>query len=142
MNIPQEELDENYKELEIINDELKEIKQSANLLGDKSKELENEFNKFSNQSKTSVTPENNNKAIKLETNLKKIDGTSSNIFGNKINESLSNGSDLKLNEENSKVKNKLNNNFYKEVREPDLKVDRKKKTKVVVLRQPVIMGEK
>ena len=31
MNIPQEELDENYKELEKINDELKEIKQSANL---------------------------------------------------------------------------------------------------------------
>ena len=137
MNIPQEELDENYKELEKINDELKEIKQSANLLGDKSKELENEFNKFSNKSKTSVTPENNNKAIELETNVKKIDGKSSNIFDNKINESLSNNSNLKLNEENQ-----LNNNFYKEVREPDLKVDRKKKTKVVVLRQPVIMGEK
>ena len=137
MNILQEELDENYKELEKINDELKEIKQSANLLGDKSKELENEFNKFSNKSKTSVTPENNNKAIELETNMKKIDGTSSNIFDNKINESLSNNSNLKLNEENQ-----LNNNFYKEVREPDLKVDRKKKTKVVVLRQPVIMGEK
>ena len=69
--------------------------------------------------------------------MKKIDGTSSNIFDNKINESLSNNSNLKLNEENQ-----LNNNFYKEVREPDLKVDRKKKTKVVVLRQPVIMGEK
>ena len=69
--------------------------------------------------------------------MKKIDGTSSNIFDNKINKSLSNNNNLKLNEENQ-----LNNNFYKEVREPDLKVDRKKKTKVVVLRQPVIMGEK
>ena len=140
LNIPDELNDENIKELEKVNDELKNIKEETDKLNEFSKSAKKTYDNFDK----SVNDKNQN----LEKNYDVIKSKSPN---SELGSSVVTGELFKNNPLGRKTfadsmnvlggVNDINiEPLNKEV--IDLSMERKTKTKTILVRQPVIMGEK
>ena len=140
LDIPEELNGENIKELEKVNDELKNIKEETDKLNEFSKSAKEKYDNF----ETSV----NNKNQDFEKNLNVIKSKSPN---SELGSSVVTGELFKDNPFGKKTfADSMNvfgggNNINIEPlnkEDVDLSMKRKTKTKTVIVRQPVLMGEK
>ena len=140
LDIPEELNGENIKELEKVNDELKNIKEETDKLNEFSKSAKEKYDNF----EKSV----NNKNQDFEKNLDVIKSKSPN---SELGSSVVTGELFKNNPFGKKTFADSMNVFGGENNiniEPlskedvDLSMKRKTKTKTVLVRQPVLMGEK
>ena len=139
LNIPDELNDEKIKELEKINDELKGIKKEADKLNEFSKSAKEKYDNLEKRVKDKNQDIERNfedlKSNAKETNTGLLDSTGEIFKSNSINGSNFVSMNMDGNFEVSNIK-PVN------IKDKNLSMERKKNTKVVVLRQPVLMGEK
>ena len=139
LNIPDELNDEKIKELEKINDELKGIKKEADKLNEFSKSAKEKYDNLEKRVKDKNQDIERNfedlKSNAKETNTGLLDSTGEIFKSNSMNGSNFVSMNMDGNFEVSNIK-------PVKIKDKDLSMERKKNTKVVVLRQPVLMGEK
>jgi len=139
LNIPDELNDEKIKELENINDELKGIKKEADKLNEFSKSAKEKYDILEKRVKDKNQDIERNfddlKSNAKETNTGLLDSTGEIFKSNSMNGSNFVSMNMDGNFEVSNIK-------PVKIKDKDLSMERKKNTKVVVLRQPVLMGEK
>ena len=139
LNIPDELNDEKIKELEKINDELKGIKKEADKLNEFSKSAKEKYDILEKRVKDKNQDIERNfddlKSNAKETNTGLLDSTGEIFKSNSMNGSNFVSMNMDGNFEVSNIK-------PVKIKDKDLSMERKKNTKVVVLRQPVLMGEK
>ena len=139
LNIPDELNDEKIKELEKINDELKGIKKEADKLNEFSKSAKEKYDNLEKRVKDKNQDIERNfedlKSNAKETNTGLLDSTGEIFKSNSMNGSNFVSMNMDGNFEVSNIK-PVN------IKDKNLSMERKKNTKVVVLRQPVLMGEK
>lgn len=139
LDIPDELNDEKIKELEKVNDELKGIKKEADKLNEFSKSAKEKYDNLEKRVKDKNQDIERNfedlKSNAKETNTGLLDSTGEIFKSNSINGSNFVSMNMDGNFEVSNIK-PVN------IKDKNLSMERKKNTKVVVLRQPVLMGEK
>ena len=139
LNIPDELNDEKIKELEKINDELKGIKKEADKLNEFSKSAKEKYDNLEKRVKDKNQDIERNfedlKSNAKETNTGLLDSTGEIFKSNSMNGSNFVSMNMDGNFEVSNIK-PVN------IKDKNLSMERKKNTKVVILRQPVLMGEK
>ena len=139
LNIPDELNDEKIKELEKLNDELKGIKKEADKLNEFSKSAKEKYDILEKRVKDKNQDIERNfddlKSNAKETNTGLLDSTGEIFKSNSMNGSNFVSMNMDGNFEVSNIK-------PVKIKDKDLSMERKKNTKVVVLRQPVLMGEK
>ena len=139
LNIPDELNDEKIKELEKINDELKGIKKEADKLNEFSKSAKEKYDNLEKRVKDKNQDIERNfedlKSNAKETNTGLLDSAGEIFKSNSMNGSNFVSMNMDGNFEVSNIK-------PVKIKDKDLSMERKKNTKVVVLRQPVLMGEK
>ena len=139
LNIPDELNDEKIKELEKINDELKGIKKEADKLNEFSKSAKEKYDNLEKRVKDKNQDIERNfedlKSNAKETNTGLLDSAGEIFKSNSMNGSNFVSMNMDGNFEVSNIK-PVN------IKDKNLSMERKKNTKVVILRQPVLMGEK
>lgn len=139
LDIPDELNDEKIKELEKVNDELKGIKKEADKLNEFSKSAKEKYDNLEKRVKDKNQDIERNfedlKSNAKETNTGLLDSTGEIFKSNSMNGSNFVSMNMDGNFEVSNIK-PVN------IKDKNLSMERKKNTKVVVLRQPVLMGEK
>ena len=139
LNIPDELNDEKIKELEKVNDELKGIKKESDKLNEFSKSAKEKYDILEKRVKDKNQDIERNfddlKSNAKETNTGLLDSTGEIFKSNSMNGSNFVSMNMDGNFEVSNIK-------PVKIKDKDLSMERKKNTKVVVLRQPVLMGEK
>ncbi len=137
LDIPEELNGENIKELEKVNDELKNIKEETDKLNEFSKSAKEKYDNF----ETSV----NNKNQDFEKNLDVIKSKSPNSeLGSSVVTGKDNPLGSKTFADSMNVLGGVNDINIEPLNKEviDLSMKRKTKTKTVLVRQPVLMGEK
>ena len=139
LDIPDELNDEKIKELEKVNDELKGIKKEADKLNEFSKSAKEKYDNLEKRVKDKNQDIERNfedlKSNAKETNTGLLDSAGEIFKSNSMNGSNFVSMNMDGNFEVSNIK-------PVKIKDKDLSMERKKNTKVVVLRQPVLMGEK
>ena len=139
LDIPDELNDEKIKELEKVNDELKGIKKEADKLNEFSKSAKEKYDNLEKRVKDKNQDIERNfedlKSNAKETNTGLLDSTGEIFKSNSMNGSNFVSMNMDGNFEVSNIK-PVN------IKDKNLSMERKKNTKVVILRQPVLMGEK
>lgn len=139
LDIPDELNDEKIKELEKVNDELKGIKKEADKLNEFSKSAKEKYDNLEKRVKDKNQDIERNfedlKSNAKETNTGLLDSAGEIFKSNSMNGSNFVSMNMDGNFEVSNIK-PVN------IKDKNLSMDRKKNTKVVILRQPVLMGEK
>ena len=139
LDIPDELNDEKIKELEKVNDELKGIKKEADKLNEFSKSAKEKYDNLEKRVKDKNQDIERNfedlKSNAKETNTGLLDSTGEIFKSNSMNGYNFVSMNMDGNFEVSNIK-PVN------IKDKNLSMERKKNTKVVVLRQPVLMGEK
>ena len=139
LDIPDELDDEKIKELEKVNDELKGIKKEADKLNEFSKSAKEKYDNLEKRVKDKNQDIERNfedlKSNAKETNTGLLDSTGEIFKSNSMNGSNFVSMNMDGNFEVSNIK-PVN------IKDKNLSMERKKNTKVVILRQPVLMGEK
>ena len=139
LDIPDELDDEKIKELEKVNDELKGIKKEADKLNEFSKSAKEKYDNLEKRVKDKNQDIERNfedlKSNAKETNTGLLDSAGEIFKSNSMNGSNFVSMNMDGNFEVSNIK-------PVKIKDKDLSMERKKNTKVVVLRQPVLMGEK
>ena len=139
LNIPDELNDEKIKELEKINDELKGIKKESDKLNEFSKSAKEKYDNLEKRVKDKNQDIERNfedlKSNAKETNTGLLDSAGEIFKSNSMNGSNFVSMNMDGNFEVSNIK-PVN------IKDKNLSMERKKNTKVVILRQPVLMGEK
>ncbi len=139
LDIPDELNDEKIKELEKVNDELKGIKKEADKLNEFSKSAKEKYDNLEKRVKDKNQDIERNfedlKSNAKETNTGLLDSAGEIFKSNSMNGSNFVSMNMDGNFEVSNIK-PVN------IKDKNLSMERKKNTKVVILRQPVLMGEK
>ena len=139
LDIPDELNDEKIKELEKVNDELKGIKKETDKLNEFSKSAKEKYDNLEKRVKDKNQDIERNfedlKSNAKETNTGLLDSTGEIFKSNSMNGSNFVSMNMDGNFEVSNIK-PVN------IKDKNLSMERKKNTKVVILRQPVLMGEK
>lgn len=139
LDIPDELNDEKIKELEKVNDELKGIKKETDKLNEFSKSAKEKYDNLEKRVKDKNQDIERNfedlKSNAKETNTGLLDSAGEIFKSNSMNGSNFVSMNMDGNFEVSNIK-PVN------IKDKNLSMERKKNTKVVILRQPVLMGEK
>ena len=139
LNIPDELNDENIKELEKVNDELKNIKEETDKLNEFSKSAKEKYDNLEKRVKGKNQDIEKNfedlRSNAKESNTGLLDSAGEIFKSNSMNGSNFVSMNMDGNFEMSNIK-------PLKIEDKNLSMKRKTKTKTVLVRQPIIMGEK